>query len=63
MIRNLMEGGWKQLRGRAREMWGVLTGDEMTEIKGRCEFVLGRIQMKTSLERPGRRAWEVGVGY
>jgi uncharacterized protein YjbJ (UPF0337 family) len=39
-----MKGRWKQLRGRAREQWGRLTDDDLDQIAGRRQVLVGRIQ-------------------
>lgn len=44
MNRNEMEGNWKQLKGHAREKWGELTDDDLDEIKGRREVLVGKVQ-------------------
>ena len=32
---NIIEGKWKELKGRAREQWGKLTDDELEEVGAR----------------------------
>lgn len=44
MNRHEMEGNWKQLKGRAREKWGELTDDDLDEVQGRRERLVGKIQ-------------------
>jgi uncharacterized protein YjbJ (UPF0337 family) len=39
-----MKGRWKQLKGRAREQWGRLTDDDLDQIAGRRQVLVGRIQ-------------------
>ena len=39
-----IEGNWKQFKGRARQQWGKLTDDELEQIKGHREELVGRIQ-------------------
>jgi uncharacterized protein YjbJ (UPF0337 family) len=41
-----IEGGWKQLSGRAQTKWGEITGDEWSKIKGRREEIVGLVQSK-----------------
>ncbi len=37
-------GNWKQLTGKAKEKWGMLTDDELTAIAGKREQLAGSIQ-------------------
>jgi uncharacterized protein YjbJ (UPF0337 family) len=39
-----IEGNWKQLKGKARETWGRLTGDELEKIAGRHDKLAGSFQ-------------------
>lgn len=44
MNRQEMKGSWTQLKGRARETWGRLTDDDLDQIEGRRQVLIGRIQ-------------------
>lgn len=46
-----IEGGWKQMTGKVKEQWGKLTDDDMTEIAGKREILLGKIQSKYGLAK------------
>jgi len=37
-------GAWKQLRGEVRRQWGKLTEDDLEQIKGQRDILLGKIQ-------------------
>jgi uncharacterized protein YjbJ (UPF0337 family) len=41
---NQIEGSWKQLSGKVRETWGWLTDDDLEEIRGRRDVLLGKLQ-------------------
>nr|MBS0020996.1 CsbD family protein [Gammaproteobacteria bacterium] len=41
-----IEGNWKQFKGKVRETWGKLTDDELEEIAGKRDNLLGKIQEK-----------------
>ena len=41
-----IEGNWKQFKGEARQQWGKLTDDELEQVKGQREELVGRIQEK-----------------
>lgn len=43
---NQIEGNWKQLKGKVREVWGELTDDELDQIAGKRDILLGKIQEK-----------------
>jgi uncharacterized protein YjbJ (UPF0337 family) len=49
MNRDILEGEWMQIKGRARRQWGKLTDDDIAEVKGNVEVLTGKIQ-----ERYGR---------
>jgi uncharacterized protein YjbJ (UPF0337 family) len=37
-------GRWKQLRGKVKERWGLLTDDDLDRIDGARDQLVGRIQ-------------------
>lgn len=39
-------GKWKQFGGAAKKEWGKLTDDEVTEINGRRDVLVGKLQEK-----------------
>jgi uncharacterized protein YjbJ (UPF0337 family) len=51
MNRDVLEGKWKQLRGKVREEWGELTDDELDQINGRRDQLVGKIQEKYGYTR------------
>jgi len=40
------KGHWKQIKGKGKEKWGKLTDDELLEINGKKEALLGKLQTK-----------------
>lgn len=44
MNKDILEGKWAQLKGKAKEKWGKLTDDDWTAIEGQRDQLLGRIQ-------------------
>lgn len=46
MVSNILKGNWKQLKGRAKEKWGELTDDEVDQVKGESEQLVGLLQEK-----------------
>ena len=39
-----IKGQWKQLKGKAKEKWGDLTDDDLTQIGGQKDQLVGKIQ-------------------
>jgi len=51
MNEDILSGKWKQLRGKAKERWGELTDDELDQIEGKRDQVIGLIQEKYGYAR------------
>lgn len=51
MNEDVLEGKWKQLRGKVREQWGDLTDDEVDQIAGKRDQLVGKIQEKYGYTR------------
>jgi len=51
MNRDRIEGKWKQLKGKAREQWGKLTGDRFGVIAGKRGQLAGRIQRQYGISK------------
>ena len=43
---NIVEGKWNELKGHAREQWGKLTDDELTEVGGKKDVLVAKLQQK-----------------
>ena len=41
-----IQGKWTEIKGKAREQWGELTDDDLTEAKGQREQLVGKIQQR-----------------
>jgi uncharacterized protein YjbJ (UPF0337 family) len=39
-----LKGRWKQLKGEAQRKWGELTDDDLDQIKGSRESLVGKLQ-------------------
>lgn len=46
-----ISGRWTQMTGYVREKWGELTDDEITEMNGEREKMVGQIQAKYGIAR------------
>ena len=46
-----VKGKWKQMTGSAKERWGKLTDDELTQIDGQRDQLVGKIQEKYGIAK------------
>ncbi len=46
-----VKGNWTQFKGQAKQQWGKLTDDDLTEIDGQREELLGRLQSAYGYEK------------
>jgi uncharacterized protein YjbJ (UPF0337 family) len=46
MNKDQLKGNWHELKGKIKEKWGKLTDDDLTQINGKKEQLLGFIQKK-----------------
>lgn len=51
MNQDILEGKWKQLKGRAKQTWGKLTDDELDRLSGDRDELIGVIQERYGWER------------
>ncbi|HEY7190377.1 MAG TPA: CsbD family protein [Vicinamibacterales bacterium] len=63
MNSDTLKGQWTQLKGKVREQWGKLTNDDLDEIQGRAEQLVGRLQQRYGIGRDEAQrqfdAWNV----
>lgn len=43
---DIIQGKWKELKGKVQAKWGDLTDDELDQIEGRREELVGRLQQR-----------------
>lgn len=43
---DILAGKWKQMRGNAKVWWGKLTDDELDQIAGNKDVLVGKLQEK-----------------
>ena len=48
---NQVEGNWKQFSGKVKETWGKLTDDEIDQIAGKRDILLGKVQEKYGIAK------------
>lgn len=46
-----VEGNWLQLKGKVKEQWGKLTDDQIDQIAGRRDRLVGLVQEKYGIAR------------
>ena len=46
-----VEGNWKQMKGTVREQWGKLTDNDLEQIAGKKDQLIGRIQERYGITR------------
>ena len=46
-----LEGNWNEIKGKLRERWGQLSGNELDSAQGNVEQLVGTIQRKTGEAR------------
>jgi uncharacterized protein YjbJ (UPF0337 family) len=49
MNSDILKGQWTQLKGQVQKQWGKLTNDDLDQIQGNVEILVGKLQ-----ERYGR---------
>jgi len=51
MNKNQVAGTWHQIRGRVKEQWGKLTDDDLKQLEGHAEQLVGKLQQLYGLGR------------
>ncbi|MDP3388317.1 MAG: CsbD family protein [Eubacteriales bacterium] len=46
MNEDILKGKWKEIKGEVKKQWGDLTDDELMEIDGEKDKLVGTIQKK-----------------
>ena len=49
MNNDILQGKWEQLKGKARIKWGKLTNDDMDQIRGEREKLVGKLRERYGL--------------
>src|SRR5262245_52959257 len=55
-----IKGSWNQTKGAVKEQWGKLTDDDLLEIEGRRDQLVGKIQARYGITREAAEA-QVGT--
>jgi uncharacterized protein YjbJ (UPF0337 family) len=51
MNRDTLKGQWMQLKGKVRQQWGKLTDDEIDQMQGNAEMLIGKLQERYGYQR------------
>ena len=51
ITRQELEGKWTEVKGRIQEKWGALTDDELQQVRGNTNALVGVIEQKTGESR------------
>lgn len=58
-----MKGSWQQTKGTVKEQWGNLTDDDLMQVQGRRDVLVGKIQTRYGISHEQAEAqvsgWEV----
>lgn len=46
-----VKGNWKQFKGNAQKQWGKLTDDELDQVNGDREILIGKVQERYGIAR------------
>jgi uncharacterized protein YjbJ (UPF0337 family) len=45
-MQDMLKGSWKQLKGNVKMQWGKLTDDDLMEIDGNKDVLVGKLQQR-----------------
>jgi uncharacterized protein YjbJ (UPF0337 family) len=51
MNTDILEGKWKQIRGQVKEWWAELTDDDVNQVQGKSERLVGMLQERYGYSR------------
>jgi len=51
MNEDIFKGKWKEIKGSVKAKWGNLTDDDVTEVEGQSEKLVGILQKKYGYSR------------
>ena len=51
MNTDVLQGKWKQVRGEVKRLWGKLTDDDLQEVEGNYEKLVGKVQARYGYNR------------
>jgi uncharacterized protein YjbJ (UPF0337 family) len=51
MNKDVLQGKWREMKGKIKEQWGKLTDDDLDRIEGKGEQLLGLLQQRYGYAR------------
>ena len=51
MNKDTLQGNFTQLKGKIKQQWGKLTDDEIDQMEGSAEILVGKLQERYGLDR------------
>lgn len=57
MNREQVKGNWNQIKGAVKQKWGQLTDDDLTEVAGDYDRLVGKIQERTGDTKESIKQW------
>ena len=57
MNEDILKGKWLEIKGGVKEKWGKLMNNDLGEIEGKCEKLLGLLQKRYGYIREGEKIW------
>lgn len=51
MNKDIIQGNWKEVKGKIKQQWGKLTDDQITQMRGNFEELAGVLQKSYGYQR------------
>lgn len=48
---DMIEGRWEQMKGNAKSKWGKLTDNDLSQIQGRRDALIGKLQERYGMAK------------
>jgi uncharacterized protein YjbJ (UPF0337 family) len=48
---DILSGKWKQVRGKVKQWWGKMTDDDLDDINGYVDALVGKVQERYGYDR------------
>jgi len=46
MNQDVFDGKWKEMQGQVKEWWGKLTDDDLKQVDGQADQLIGKLQQR-----------------
>jgi uncharacterized protein YjbJ (UPF0337 family) len=51
MNKDIIQGNWKEVKGKLKQQWGKLTDDDITQLKGTSQELEGILQKRYGYQK------------